>query len=268
YVAFSSVRLGRRSIDVLMDRAPTGTISRIEETAAAVPGVAEVRRVRFRYVGGQPQADIVVAISRSTPLESAHAVTEKVEEAIRALQPGTDVVVHVEPLADEAAIADIVRMIAAREPRITDIHNVFVTSGSDGLHISFHIKMEGTMPLQDAHAISDQLEASIAKGIPGTARVDTHVEPLEMHESVIDVTADQNELVDWARSFAERQPEVRDCHEIVVTDSDGDLTMVMHCHAGAGLAVTSIHEVATRIESAVHARWSAVKRVTVHFEPD
>lgn len=268
YVAFSSVLLGRRSIDVLMDRAPTGTINRIEETAAAVPGVAEVRRVRFRYVGGQPQADIVVAISRSTPLESAHEVTERLEEAVRFLQPGTDVVVHVEPLADEAAIADIVRMIAAREPRITEVHNVLVTSGSDGLHISLHIKMEGTMVLQDAHAISDQLEASIARGVPGTARVDTHVEPLEKQESIIDVTAVQSELVDWARTFAERQPEVRDCHEIVVTDSGGDLTMVMHCHAGAGLAVAAVHEASTRIESAVHARWTAVKRVTVHFEPD
>lgn len=96
-VALLSIRLGRKSIDVLMDRAPAGTTERITSAASQVEGVAEVRRVRVRYAGGQLQADVVIAISRTVPLETAHTVTEEVEGVIRKLEPGADVMVHVEP---------------------------------------------------------------------------------------------------------------------------------------------------------------------------
>lgn len=269
YVAFQSVRLGRRSIDVLMDRAPVGSLERIGEVAAGVTGVGEVRRVRARYVGGQPQADIVIAISRTVPLETAHRVTEEVERVVRAVEPGADVVVHVEPLADEKQVAELVISIAAREPRVHQIHNVDVTLHPEGLHISLHAKFPGAMPLAEAHAVAESLESEIARGIAGVARVDTHLEPLEPSPSVgADVTGRRSALVAWTRALAERQPEVRNCHEVVVTDTGGgSLSIVMHCEAAPGLSVTAVHDASTRIEDEVHRRWAEVERVTVHFEP-
>lgn len=267
FVAFASVRLGRRSVDVLMDRAPSGAAARIQEAAESVEGVAEVRRVRTRLAGGQPLADVVVAVSRTVPLERAHLVTEEVERVIRRLEPGADVLVHVEPVADEQAVSEQVMAICAREAGVQQVHNIFVTEQPDGLHISLHAKFPASMPLGQAHAVAERLEREIAAEIPGVARVDSHLEPLEEESPGATVTDRHENLVKWAGGLAERQPEVTNCHEIVVTDSDGSLTLVMHCTAASGLSVERVHDASTRIEQEIHRGWPEVARVTVHFEP-
>ncbi|MGH2733785.1 MAG: cation-efflux pump, partial [Actinomycetota bacterium] len=175
YVALVSLRLGWRSIDVLMDRVPRGALARITQAAAAVAGVEEVRRVRLRYAGGQPQADVVLAVSRTVPLELAHHLTEEVEDAIRSVEPGADVAVHVEPLADEKLIVNRILSIAARHSQVHQLHNVFVTQRPDGLHISLHAKFPASMALSEAHAITDRLEAEIARDLDGVRRIDTHL---------------------------------------------------------------------------------------------
>lgn len=267
YVAVSAVRLGKRSVDVLMDRAPTGTIQRLEQVAAGVEGVEEVRRIRARHVGGTQQMDVVIAISRSVPLERAHEVTEKVERAFEDFQPGADVVVHVEPIADEAEITEKVAAIAAREPRVSQVHNIYASLHPDGIHLSLHAKFPGEMTLAEAHQISETLEASIAEELPGVARVDTHLEPLEPQEIAQDITEDREELTDQLRALANGQPEVHDCHEIQISRIGDQLTVLMHCEATPGLSVDQVHDSATRIEDEVHRRWPEVARVTVHFEP-
>ncbi|MGI8426382.1 MAG: cation diffusion facilitator family transporter [Actinomycetota bacterium] len=267
YVGYQSVRLGRKSVDALMDRAPSGSIERITEVAKAVPGVQEVRRVRVRYTGGEPQTDVVIAVSRRVPLEKAHEVTQQVERAIAELEPGADVIVHVEPLADEKLMAERIQAISAREPGAGEIHNIFVTAQQGGLHVSMHVKFPGAMTLTEAHSISEKLEKEIREEIPGISRIDTHLEPLGESSVGTDVTEQESRLAGWATSMAEEQPEVNNCHELVVTDTEDGLTVVMHCEAAPGLSVNQVHEASTRIETETHRRWPEVRRVTVHFEP-
>jgi divalent metal cation (Fe/Co/Zn/Cd) transporter len=267
YVAVQAILIGKRSIDALMDRAPEDAVGRIRGAASAIPGV-EVRRVRLRYAGGQPQTDVVVGVSRTVPLERAHSLTEAVEEAIRSVEPGADVVVHVEPLADEKIIAERVLSVAARHPSAHQVHNVFVTRRPDGLHISLHAKFPGSMSLDEAHAIAERLEADIAAEVTDVARVDTHLEPLEGPTTPgADVTSARSELVAAVTALAETHEEVHNCHEVVVTDTEDGLSVVMHCEAEPGLSVARVHVAATMIEEEIHRRWPEVERVTVHFEP-
>jgi cation diffusion facilitator family transporter len=267
YVAFMSVKLGRTSIDALMDRAPEGTMEQIAEVASQVKGVGEVRRVRVRQAGGDPQADVVIALSRRMPLETAHELTERVERVIRRLEPGADVMVHVEPLADETRMAQQVEAIALRQPVVSQVHNIFVTYHPDGHHISLHAKFPGSMAIDRAHSIAEELEAEILREIPGVSRVDTHLEPLGEGAAGRDVTAMNSDLVEWTTRLAERQPEVQDCHEVLISEIEGALALVMHCEAYPGLSVDAVHEASNRIENETHRRWPEIKRVTVHFEP-
>jgi cation diffusion facilitator family transporter len=267
YVAWMSIKMGRSSIDTLMDRAPAGSTARIEQIAASVEGVEEVRRVRVRYVGGEPQTDVVIAISRLVPLERAHDVTEEVERLISQEEPGADVVVHVEPLADEKLVTQQVEAVALRQPVVTEVHNISVTSHPEGDHITLHAKFPADMDLEHAHSLADQLEKEIMAEIPGASRVDTHMEPLVEGAIGEDVTKDHAFLAKWTRDLAQRQPEVYDCHEVLISETDGGLAIVMHCEAAPQLSVTAVHDASTRIEDATHLQWPEVKRVTVHFEP-
>lgn len=267
YVALMSIRMGRASVDTLMDRAPEGSIERISELAAQVAGVDEVRRVRVRYVGGEPQTDVVVGISRRVPLETAHQLTEEVERVIRSLEPGADVLVHVEPVADETVIAQQIQAVTLRQADAAEIHNIYVTSHPEGHYVSLHAQFPGSMPLGDAHRISEELERKIIQEVPGVARVDTHLEPLGERSHGTDVTRQRAALVEWTIALAMQQPEVAGCHEVLVSEVEGGLALVIHCDAAAGLSVRAVHEASTRIETATHIQWPEVRRVTLHFEP-
>ena len=95
-VVYASARLGKRSIDDLLDAVPPEVRARVAG-AARVPGVVEVRQTRVRRSGPETFADVTVAVARELSIERAHEVASAVEEAIRAAVPGADATVHVEP---------------------------------------------------------------------------------------------------------------------------------------------------------------------------
>lgn len=64
-VGYGAVKVARRAVDVLMDRAPQETVGKIEAAAAGTPGVAEARRVRVRGEHGRLFADVTVADRKS-----------------------------------------------------------------------------------------------------------------------------------------------------------------------------------------------------------
>src|SRR6267378_6198244 len=60
-----SWRLARRTIDALLDAAPSGVRSQILDRIGTVDGVLEVDRVRFRKAGNRYFADVSVALERN-----------------------------------------------------------------------------------------------------------------------------------------------------------------------------------------------------------
>src|SRR5262249_20968914 len=74
---------------------------RIRAAALAVPGIAGCHRVRSRGVDGAVLIDMHVLVDGSLPLRDAHALSHRVEDAIKREVPGViDVTIHVEPEED------------------------------------------------------------------------------------------------------------------------------------------------------------------------
>jgi cation diffusion facilitator family transporter len=96
-VIWTSVRLGRRTIDALLDRAPEGMEARIAAAVVTVPGVRDCHQVRVRYSGPVLFVDLHVLVDGALTLTQAHSVADEIESAIHQLAPGSDVTVHTEP---------------------------------------------------------------------------------------------------------------------------------------------------------------------------
>jgi cation diffusion facilitator family transporter len=101
-VLFSAGRLMRRNVQVLMDSAPApGAQQSAREAIEGVQGAVNLRRLRMREVGGRYFADVIITVPSDTDVEAGHAVASAIEKAVEQALPGSDVVVHVEPDADE-----------------------------------------------------------------------------------------------------------------------------------------------------------------------
>ena len=97
-----TVRLGMRTIDALMDTAPSDTEDRIVKAAETVPGVVDCHNVRFRYSGPTLFVDAHVSMDGALPLLRAHDIADQVEAAVRAELAGADVTIHCEPTSHGA----------------------------------------------------------------------------------------------------------------------------------------------------------------------
>ena len=270
-VGVAAYRLGRRSVDVLMDRAPVAPVKAIEEAAARAAGVAETRRVRVRGAADQLFADVTVAAGRTASLERAHDIAEAVENEIRAVAPGTDVVVHVEPVSETSGLVERAQAAASRVDGVREVHNVLVHSFEEGgrrrLHVTLHAKVANETSLAAAHQLSEEVEASVAAEMGEGVRVDSHLEPLKRTALGRDVTAAQADLVAAVEAAAMEEVDVLDCHEVLVTSSTEGLVVVAHVTGRGDLPLATLHDASERIEKRIHARRSEVASVVIHFEP-
>ena len=182
FVAFLVVtaasRLIRRNVDVLMDRAPADAVRAARAAIAALDPPVEVRRLRLRQAAGRTFTDVVIGVSPGAAVGQGHAVADSVEAAVQRALPGSDVVVHVEPAGAEAALRERVREAAMSVARVREIHNLSVIELPDGFHVSLHLKLPGELPLDEAHAIAEQVEEAIVDGVPEIVDVQSHLEPL------------------------------------------------------------------------------------------
>lgn len=270
-VGVAAVRLGKRSVDVLMDRAPGAPVKAIEEAAARATGVAETRRVRVRGTSDRLFADVTVAAGRTASLERAHDIAEAVEQEIRSVAPGTDVVVHVEPVSETTGLVERAQAAASRVEGIHEVHNVLVhafnEAGRRRLHVTLHAKVDSETSLGRAHDLSDAVEESVVRELGQDVRVDSHLEPLRRTSSGRDVTADQANLVATVRDASMDETDVVDCHEVLVTSSDEGLMVVAHVRGRGDLPLARLHDASERIEKRVHAARADVASVVIHFEP-
>ena len=96
-VVYVSIRLGIRTIQALLDVAPSGTEKKIISVVKVLPGVMDCHNVRVRYSGPQLFVDIHVLLDGNQTLIEAHNLTEEIERVIQKLLPNADVTVHPEP---------------------------------------------------------------------------------------------------------------------------------------------------------------------------
>ncbi|MGH2749332.1 MAG: cation diffusion facilitator family transporter [Actinomycetota bacterium] len=270
-VAVAATRLGKRSVDVLMDRAPDARRAEIEAAASGASGVAETRRVRLRSGGKQLFADVTVAAGRTATLERAHDIAEAVEREIARVAPGADVVVHVEPASETSGLVERAQAAASREEGVHEVHNVlvhaFAERGRRKLHVTLHAKVLPGTPLDEAHALSDRIERAVAEELGTDVRVDTHLEPLQSTTLGRDVTDARHDVVALVTKIAQKEADVIDCHEVLVTSVDEELSVVAHVRGRGDLPLDRMHDASVRIEDALRASRPDIGPVLIHFEP-
>jgi divalent metal cation (Fe/Co/Zn/Cd) transporter len=111
------------------------------------------------------------------------------------------------------------------------------------------------------------VEARLAQELGANVRVDTHLEPLSPTATGRDVTVARPDIVALTRRIATAERDVLDCHEVLVTETEGRLSVVAHVHGRADLPLDALHSASERIEKAVQAEAPEITGVLLHFEP-
>jgi len=270
-VVAAGVRLGRRAIDVLLDRAPAGLADRIYFAVAAMPDVSSVARVRARPVGNRVFVDLKVDVPRHLPFERTHELTEQIQGRIRAISPGADVVVHTVPAAAGGGILERIRAVAAREGAA--IHNICAHRAGGGLWIDLDLEVSPDMSVERAHALAadfeNRLRDALADEPDPVAGIGVHIEPRGGDDGLYEPVGASD-----AALYAERieravaeQPGARGCQNITAHASGGIVRLSFDLLVQAGIPVSDMHGIAEDVESRLRRECPELGRVVIHAEP-
>ncbi len=98
YIMWGAWRIGRRALDILMDRElPDDDRERIRILACDCKGVRGVHAIRTRSSGLSLFVQLHVELADNLPLKEAHDVVEAVERALAAAYPNADILIHADP---------------------------------------------------------------------------------------------------------------------------------------------------------------------------
>jgi cation diffusion facilitator family transporter len=269
FVCLAGWRLGRRTIDTLTDTAPQGAADRIKSLVEHVARVVEVARVRVRKVGDKTFVDLLVAVSRTLPLDRVAVLKDEVEHAIRAEFPQAEITVTTAPRAlnDESVMERV--MVIARNKALA-VHHVTVQAIGERLSVSLDLEVDGALRLGQAHEVASALEAAIRDELGPDVEVETHIEPLQ--ESWLAGHDAAGARVDEVRAaladIARELGPVREVHDVRVRDTDEGEIVNFHCAIDPDLTVDAVHERVDEVERALRRRWPSIKRVIGHAEPE
>jgi len=262
-----SLRLGWESLNELLDAAPPGLTSRIKAEIAEVPGVLTVASVRVRRSGAHTFSDLIVSVDRSASLQEAHDIATAVEARVGSVVPGSDVVVHVDPVRRRGeSLPQAVSAVAARLGLGT--HNVHAHIVRDHYFVDLDVEVPPEMTLAEAHELASRLEAQVHQELPYIDEIHTHLEPLAGLEAAAVLEPELlEELQSRIAQAVNAIPGLSGCHNVHLRPVGAIHDVVLHCRADSGLTVEEAHRLADQAEWAVKAEIPNAGQVLVHVEP-
>jgi cation diffusion facilitator family transporter len=261
-------RLGRRTLDMLIDVAPPGAAEKIRAIVGRVSGVVAVERVRARAVGEITFIDLTVAVSRTLPLDRVTAIKAAIESNLREKMPGAQPVVTTDPVAlDNETVLDRIMVIARN--RALAVHHVTVHELKDKLAVALDLEVDGKLSLRAAHEMADALEQAVAAELGPDVEVETHIEPLQQQDlSGREAPPERVRAVEIALSeLAAKGRVIREVHDVRVRETGDGEIVNFHCRVDPSLSVQAVHEKVDALERALRERSPTIKRVIGHAEP-
>jgi divalent metal cation (Fe/Co/Zn/Cd) transporter len=265
-ILFAAARLLGVNANVLMDRTPAGARAAAERAIAMLGEDIDLSRLRLRESAGRYFADVVVSVPAAAPLVEGHQAADRVEQAVEAALPGSDVIVHVEPRRRGLELRDRVLAIALSEPLVKEAHDITVFEGGEGATVSLHLKFPDDLDLRSAHEIAERVEQAILER-PGVEDVQTHLEPLErpLHARAAsgpDGAAIERDARRLVMTRIGRGPErVR----LLSTDAGPVLFLTLAGRDGESLA--DAHLLASELEDELRGQIDGLGDVVIHTEP-
>src|SRR5260221_6568107 len=210
-------RLGRRTVDALLDAAPEGLQQEIARAIARMDGVLDVDRIRVRRAGNRHFVDATVSVPRTASLEQVHALSDAIEKRVGEIVP-SDVMVHAEPRAPQGEhLFEAIRAVAQRMG--LGIHDLSALQQQGQLFVELHLEVDENLSLREAHRQATNLEEGIRELRDGPINANIHIEPLGRHIATPDAGAGEmkqlsRSVEEFLNSLPAEFDELVNCHNV------------------------------------------------------
>ncbi len=95
-----SFRLGKRAVDVLLDKSPAELIKKVERILSQTSQISSFHDVKVRTSGADTFIEINIHVTPGLTIEQAHKISHTVEDRIKQAIERSEIHIHIEPEED------------------------------------------------------------------------------------------------------------------------------------------------------------------------
>ena len=264
---YISVRLGRRTVDALVDAEPEGASARIAARLTEVMGDVQPERIRVRQSGQQLFVDLRLILPGDIPFEHAQTMVEAAESKVREVFPAADVVVHATPRppANEDLVARV-RAVAHRKN--FKVHDVATFEVKGSVRVNLDLEVDPSLTLRSAHELATELEKAVKSEVAEVSEVNVHIEPLlDRVEAAAEVPVAASDLENRLMGLARGTPGLLDCHSLEAHEVGSNVLVAMHVTLEPDLPVSRVHDITEELEFRFRQAFPQIFKVSIHAEP-
>ncbi len=268
FIGVAGFKLGRTTLDNLLDAAPEGLSEKLRAGILRTPGVVGVENIKLRPNGPHVLGEISIAVARSLPIDRVAQIEAAVRARVAEISPETQATVTAAPRAlDDESLAERIMLIAARKKLA--VHHVIVHHLGDTDCIAFDLEIDGNLPHGKAHEIASDLEDDIRAEIGAAIEVESHIEPLQVRALT---GHDAGPATLAAVSAALRQVAlqggiVHDIHDVRARRTEDGVVVNFHATVDPNLSVAETHAAMDAVERALRDQTPGLLRIIGHAEP-
>lgn len=268
FVLVAGYRLGKRTIDVLIDTAPEGISDIVKALVSKIEGVIGVEKVRVRPLGPSVFIDVEISINRGFSIIKVDNLIKQAKEIILEKISGSEIIIHTKlvKLKDETMI-EVIRTISSKHSLA--VHNIIIDNLENRKFISYDLELPGGLTLFKAHEIASHLENEIQAEVGPEVELSTHVDPLVVEEAVSNKLSDQEiaSIKEMVEKLTANVGVIENAHNILVRKINGKILITFHCYAGPEKTIDESHRSAGKLKSLIVENIDNIYDIIIHVEP-
>lgn len=266
-----SIKLGKETINVLLDTAPQGMRESILNMVSAINDVLEVADIRVRPSGATFFIDINVGVDRDESHQAVHAIVSKIQNTIHERIPRSDIIVSTFPVdvvgASEEGVYHTIKRIIDKIPNCTNIHNIHIYELGDKKKVAAHIELQENITLEESHELSHRINKLVQSELQDIDTVSTFFECANQKVMAEDITASSSELIEKINNLAKKVSSSISCHDIRLYRKDKVISTFLHCELCDNLTVDKLDLLSNNIIQELKNNIKSLENVHIHFEP-
>ncbi len=265
-VIILTIKLGRETIDSLLDRAPTGYQDNICAALEQVEDVLSCGRVRIRKSGPMTFVDAEINANPRVSLDEAHQIGNQVRFAIEEAVGPADIMIHMHPESETYTLwIDDIRQESEYFEWIQGIHTIHAFELDEQVYIGLHLEVIPESSLEEIHQLVTLFEDHLKQTFPNIKELVTHIEPFrELKEHKIDIS----QLKQRINLLIQKTEILQNCHDITfVPWATGGYHLTFHCDAKQNRTIKEIHKATTILEAEIRDELPIFTQVVIHVEP-
>ncbi|NTV61703.1 MAG: cation-efflux pump [Chlorobiaceae bacterium] len=268
-VAWAAIRLGKTTIDILIDAAPEGIAERIEEMACSVQGVVDIDKIRVKPTGPQVFVEMAITVNRTLSVEKVQSICATLENLVRDEFPVADITINTKPVAlTSETIAERVHVVGLNHN--LHAHNISTSLDGEKKHITFDVEVDQQLTVKKAHDIVTALEDDLHREFDGEIDICIHLDPLRYEErnTTLLPSPEEQRLQGIITNASKQFVEIHDVHDIRIRLTEKrKLCITMHCSFRDEVLLEEAHSLTSRLEGAIYHALPEACRVIIHAEP-